>query len=503
MTGPGGGDKRWYTCFAQRLLNGLCKRTAALFSALRAFNGRLFIVSPLAALVCGCTVHHSLSESPAEHLSENSAIDSVTLPDQFSRSGSMQLNERWWQTFKDPALDQLITKALRKNLDLKAAYQRLERASALVREQGDGRFPELDSFLSAEKTDSDTVDSETIELGLSAAYELDLWGRIGSRIAAENYRYQATALDLKAAGLTLSSLVAQTWYQLTEATDQVALITQQVDANRKVLTLIESRLGIGNTSSADVLRQEQLLEATREQRIAAEQRVRLLQYRLAVLTGEAPRSIALPATAGLPDIPPLPDTGLPAGLVNRRPDIQAVFQRLAASNAELAATVSERYPRISLSASVSTLDDDSRELFDDWLKNLAANLVVPLIDGGERRARVDVARAEKQALLFTFGQSVLEAFEEVESALTREAQQARRIDSLARQLQFAGQTYEQLRVEYFNGAGNYIDVLTALTDVQQLRRDLLSARLELLEFRIALYRALAGGFNMAMDEEGH
>jgi outer membrane protein TolC len=98
----------------------------------------------------------------------------------------------------------------------------------------------------------------------------------------------------------------------------------------------------------------------------------------------------------------------------------------------------------------------------------------------------------KQQRLFEYGRAVLESLREVEDALVLEASQIRRLDSLEEQVRLAGASLEQLRREYINGISDYLDVLTALTDEQRLRRDLLSSRLALFEFRIALYRALAG-----------
>jgi len=109
------------------------------------------------------------------------------------------------------------------------------------------------------------------------------------------------------------------------------------------------------------------------------------------------------------------------------------------------------------------------------------------------------SRSVKQQRLFEYGQTILTAFQEVEDALIQEKKQRQRIESLEKQLRLADATYEQLRLEYFNGVTDYIDVLNTLTDRQELRRNLLSAELELLEFRIALYRALAGGFDTGRD----
>ncbi len=463
----------------------------------------------------GCTLNSSQQPASASPKTENAAVNTdtapVAIPDHFSAThhGSspqstvtLKPDAQWWQAFSDPELSQLVSQALNDNLDLKSAYERLRQASARVGIQSADYYPTLDAFLSGEKTDSDEDNSEVISLGLSATYELDLWGRIGSLVEAEESRFRATALDWQTAGLSLSAEVTRVWYQLTEAENQLDLVAQQLAANRQVLSLLQSRIGLGTVSTADALRQEQLLEATLEQQTIARERANRLRYQLAVLLGLPPQTADIPPRNQLPAMPPLPATGVPADLVQRRPDIQASFFRLQASDAELAAAVSDRYPRLSLSASVTTRDEDTQALFDDWITALAANLVAPLIDGGQRRARVNEAQAQQKEQLYQYGQTVLNAFREVETTLMQEQQQALRIQSIERQLQLAEQTYQQLRIEYFNGAGNYIDVLTALTDVQQLKRERLAARLNLLEFRIALYRALAGNIPMTQAQEG-
>jgi outer membrane protein TolC len=119
-------------------------------------------------------------------------------------------------------------------------------------------------------------------------------------------------------------------------------------------------------------------------------------------------------------------------------------------------------------------------------------IFAPIFLGGELRAEVDRTRAVKQRLLYEYGQQVLVAFGEVEDALVLEANQAKRIDNLEVQVELADQSYRQLEIEYFYGAGSYIDVLVAQVSLQELRRTLLSARLDLVEHRISLYRALAG-----------
>lgn len=170
------------------------------------------------------------------------------------------------------------------------------------------------------------------------------------------------------------------------------------------------------------------------------------------------------------------------------------FYLVEAADADLAAAITERFPRIDLTGFLGTSATRGSNLFDNWLASAAGSLIGPVIDGGERRAEIRRQRAVREELLANYGQAVLEALREVEDGLVLERQQTARIGELRKQLELAERSYSHLLVEYFNGASDYIDVLTALTDRQRLERNLLTARRELIGARIGLYRALAGGF---------
>lgn len=425
----------------------------------------------------------------------------VASPESFSDTGDATVPDLWWRAFDDASLNQRMDQALGSNLDLKVAWQRLREARSVVDRESASLFPDLEATADAEarRGSEPGADTEQLQLGLSSSYEVDLWGRISSRVDAERFRLRASLADYQTAALSLSAEVTRTWYRLMEERRQLDLINEQIQTNQNVLKLIEARFGSGQTQSADVLRQRQLLESTREQKLAIESRVQVLEHQLAVLLGQPPRSGIDQASRSLPELPPLPDTGLPVELVQRRPDVRRAHNRLKAADADLAAAVSNQYPRLTLNASISTRENEASDLFDNWASAFAGNLVAPLIDAGQRDAEVARSRSVKQQRLFEYGQAILTAFQEVEDALIQEKKQRRRIESLREQLRLADATYEQLRLEYFNGITDYIDVLNSLTDRQELRRNLLSAELELLEFRIALYRALAGGFDTGRD----
>lgn len=436
-------------------------------------------------------------------------VDRGALPLQvdgsFSAAGGESRPDRWWTTFGDAELDRLVEMALEENFDLAAAWSRLRAARAVAEREEAGLFPSIDAVASGRRTRPEREDAfgggDELSLGLAADYEIDLWGRIRSSARAADYEAEATAADYRTAALTLSAEVARTWFQGAAASEQHRLLEEQLEASSKVLELIEARFRSGQTRSVDVLRQRQLVEATREQIYLSESRIQVLEHALAVLLGRQAQGSVDTRWGELPKLPELPLTGLPGELIQRRPDLLGAYFALRAADADLAAAIADRFPRLTLSGSIATEADDFDGLFEEWIRSVTADLVAPIFAGGRLAAEQRRSRAVLEERVAEYGQAALEAFREVEDALAQERKQAERRESLLEQTRFAEQAYEQLRVEYFNGVGDYIEVLAAQTELQQLQRDLLSSRLALLEFRIALYRALAGGFETERERE--
>jgi len=428
----------------------------------------------------------------------------------FAEAGAQEVPDQWWTVFENDRLNALVDTATASNFTLRTAWQRLQASQAVVDRESGALFPDLEASGQGGVTEtqgdteaSDGVDQqgENLQMGLNSAYEVDLWGRIRSQVQAERFRARAGRADYQTAALSLSAEVVRTWAQLAEARSQRRLVQQQIDTNVKVLNLLENRFETGQIRSVDVLRQRQLVESTREQRTVVESRVQVLEHQLAVLLGRPPQAGVEALPDSLPELPPLPDAGVPTDLVQRRPDVRRAHNLLKAADRDLAAAISNQYPRLTLSASASSAAESASDLFQTWAYSFAGNLLAPIFRGGALRAEVDRTEAVRTQRLYEYGQTILTAFQEVENALIREKKQRERIQDLEQQVALAQRAYEQLRVQYFNGAVDYLDVLTALDEVQQLRRDRLAAELTLVEDRIALYRALAGGFETDRERE--
>ena len=450
----------------------------------RVLSPALFVGLLVVVLSQGCSPGPDTTAPP---------VDTST---SFSPAGSLDVPDRWWTVFENERLNAVVDTATAANFTLRTAWQRLQAAEAVVDRESGALFPDLEGTAggSVSGTQPDGMSTENLQLGLSSVYEVDLWGRIRSRVQAERFRAEASRADYQTAALSLSAEVVRTWVQLAEARSQRRLVQDQVETNRTVLTLLQNRFETGQIRSVDILRQRQLLESTREQRTVVESRVQVLEHRLAVLLGRSPQAGVDNLPDALPELPPLPEAGVPTDLIRRRPDVQRALDRLKAADRDLATAISNQYPRLTLSVSASTAASTAQDLFQSWAYAFAGDLLAPIFRGGALRAEVDRTEAVRTQRLYEYGRTILTAFQEVEDALIREKKQRERIQQLERQVELAQQAYEQLRTQYFNGAADYLDVLTALDEVQQLRRDRLAAERTLVEDRIALYRALAGAF---------
>ena len=432
----------------------------------------------------------------------------VVLPDEFSHDGDGSRRDRWWEAFDDAQLTALIERGLDTNFDLLAAWDRLAQAEAVARREGAALVPSLDGELNTTRTEltqsaaqgSGAAGRNDFRLGIAASYELDLWGRLRSTRAAARRDSDARAADVRTAAITVSAEIANAWYEWVEQQRQLDVTQAQLRTNERVLELLSLRYQSGLVQASDVLRQRQLVEATRADRPPLEARARVLENTLATLIGLPAGTLELPEVRAYPVPPPLPAGGLPADALARRPDVQAAYLAILAADERLDAARADRYPRVSLGGSAAFAAEDIRDLFDNWIATFAANLVAPIIDGGRRRAEVDRVRALVAERAHAYGQTMLVAFQEVEDAIARERAQRELIVLLQRQLEISNAVVDRIRDQYLFGASEYLDVLEALSTNQALQRRLETAKRELLAIRIDLYRALAGGFELERPE---
>lgn len=429
------------------------------------------------------------------------ALVPFDMPDNFSATGENPLPDKWWLSLKDPNLDRVMEQGIAGNFGIQTVWDRLRQAEQSAVMAGADLYPSAEYQGFAGRTYERSRGSRDgytdFGLGVSASYEVDLWSRVRSIHQAAMLDAKAAREDVDAAAISLSASLAQVWYRLAESKLQQRLIADQLNANEQMLTIIRLQFRQGLVGAANVFRQEQLVEGTRGQLILAQDTTGLLQHQLSVLSGLHPGKWWEGETIDLIALPDLPEAGLPAELLKRRPDLRFSQNLVLAADSRLAAAIAEQYPQFTLSINSETSSERMGELFDDWFVNFAANVTGPLFDAGFRKANAERSRAALSEAINQYGQDVLTAMREVEDALQQEYQQKQYLESLQRQLKLAQRTYERTRESYLKGQLDYIRVLESLVSTQALERNELAARRQLIEYRIELCRSLAGGWEMA------
>jgi outer membrane protein, multidrug efflux system len=408
-----------------------------------------------------------------------------------------RLQQKWWQDFNDPNLNQWITTGLAANQNLTATLARLQQSQANLRQANSQKWPELNATGKRQRSwvddGSDRELGDQWTAGLSANYEIDFWGRVDALSKQAQFELQAESAAVQVQANTVAANVAQYWFGWVAATQKASLLDSQQERVSKALTAIEGRFRRGRVSITDVWRQRQLLETLEGQKINAEADIALNRNQLALWVGQTPYDLDYPDSALLPALPVQPETGIPATQIQARPDVQQAWADVEAANAAVAAAISDRFPRISLSADYTGAAERSSDLIDSWVSNLAANLVLPIIDGGNRRAQVDRRKAQLDEQLANYQQTLLQAIKEVEDALIEEKQQAAFLTNLRERVELSQKTVTMQGKRYLNGVTDFLDLLSAQQNSLELEQQKLDAQRRLLEIRIRLYRSLSHG----------
>ena len=431
----------------------------------------------------------------------------VALPDNYAlESSGNRTVDNWWQAFESRELNSLVEEALDDNLDIRSAWARLRQAEAEYAKSASGLFPDLnvEGDISKSQTYKDNnlqTESKQSSLGLAASYELDLWSKIRSQKQAERLNTRAARQDVQAAAISVAAEVVNTWLDLLAVRQEISIVTEQIEINKTLLDLLKVRFENGMANALNVSQQREVLAASRSELPQLKASEKLNINRLALLLGQADAQELDLEQEKLPELIPLPHTGLPAELLSERPDVRAAFLRLESSDLNVVSAKAERLPVINISAN-SALNSDLSDSFSlswgDWVANLAANLSAPVFDAGRRKAEVERTQAVAEERLVDYTQTVLQAIKEVQDALVSEVHQRDRVKRLEEELQAAEQAQKQARLRYIKGLSDYLDFLTELKNVQTLQRQILNAKRNLVKDRVALYRALGGDWTQKL-----
>ncbi len=422
--------------------------------------------------------------------------------------------DAWWTDFNSQDLNKLIEKSLTTNFDIGKAWASLRQSEATARVARAALFPSLDGSGSAgtnrTSTQANTSSSrnedsvESYGLGLAASYELDLWGRVNAEREAELLRLQATAYDLETMHMTVAASVATAWASLLGKHAELEVVEAQIDINTDIAALQHVRFMNGLSTSLDVLQQQEVLASLKAAIPSLEQEAVILRNELAILQGALPSTgIVINEKADLPHIGDIPAVGLPIQLLDARPDIKAAWARLEAADWDVTEARANRYPSISLSASMLFNAAESAVLFSNWIAALTGSLAMPIFDGGALAATEERARAVADELVQSYAQTVATAMKEVGDALATEQGAKKTLHRLQEQLAFATAARNEARNGYLGGTTDFLNYITEVKNVQSLERSLAQQKTSLVQARITLNRTLGGlTFPQAMNAAG-
>lgn len=413
------------------------------------------------------------------------------------------IDARWWTSFNDPVLDNLIERAAKNNTDLQQAAARLAQARALAREVDADRSPQVGLGASANRgagydRANGTKPASVFAAGLGASYELDLFGRLSGASRAASLDADSREALLQSARLLVQSDVAQLYLAVRALDAEREIMRDTVQAYRNTLDITERRNRAGDVGELDVVRVRTELAATEADALAVERNRTQVEHALAVVLGEVASEFSLPAedwTTALPAIP----AGLPSTMLERRPDVLAAQKSAQAAQERVGVAQTAWFPTIALTASGGFASPDLSDLLKwsarSW--GVGALLSLPLIDGGRRDATLQGANAQFDEQMAAYRQQVLVAFKEVEdqlSSLRLLADQSAVQDQAVASARRASSLSD---VRYRNGAISQLDLLDARRSELQNRRQALLVKALQYQATVGLVRALGGGWGAA------
>ncbi len=417
----------------------------------------------------------------------------------------------WWTGFSSPELNELIQAAQVYNFDIVAAAARVRQADAVTRIATAALFPSLTGGGSAswQHTGVNTSgrtrvggpstassESRNYGFGLDASYVIDFWGRNRSATAAAEADAVASRFDQQTVALAVVTSVASTWFTALALADRLAVAQSNVSGFERTLAAIRGRFEAGTASALDLAQQETVVAIGRAVLPNFRNQLEQQMLGLGILTGRPPEAITVrPTTLTEIALPPV-TAGLPSDLLTRRPDIAAAEAALVAANYDIKAARAAFFPTIQLTGSAGYQAGALNAILlpGSALASLAAGLTAPLFDGGALRGRLELSRARYEELEAQYRKAIVQAFTDVDSALTAWRLTNEQVVLQVRAVEAARRSAAAARAQLQVGT---VDITT----VTQIEASLFNTEDTLVQVRLArslavlnLYKALGGGW---------
>jgi multidrug efflux system outer membrane protein len=418
----------------------------------------------------------------------------------------------WWTKFNDEELNSLVSRSLAANHELKIAAARVLEARAVERVAKAEQYPTIDLSAAFFQTHGPGagfgvpwglpgIDSSFYHLGLTANYEVDLFGGIRRTIEAATATAEATEDERRGVQVILLGEVAREYITLRAFQARLEIASNNLADQRHTLAIVQKRLKNGLTPTFDLVRASAQVDATESSIPPLQSGIRQTIYSLSVLLGEDPPALAseLISTAPIPPVPPEVPVGLPSELLKRRPDVMQAERLVAAATAIQGVATSDLFPHIVLGGAAGVESRKASELFSQHDPSAGFYDIGPLatwtiFDGGRRGANVDRAKAQVAAAINAYEATILQALQDVDSALVAYSHDQARRDSLVTLVSENQRAVHIAQAEYTNGIIDLLDVLEVQKNLYASQDALAQATETVSTDLVALYKALGGGW---------
>ena len=427
-------------------------------------------------------------KTPEEFRFSNNATDSI-------------INLKWWELFKDPVLDTLIVTALRENKNVKIAASRIEQARANVGFTKADMGPKFAINASANGGDFvnglTTLNNPSNIFSASAGvnWELDFWGKFRRGNEAAQAQLLASFYGQRALEISLISEVAYNYFQLIDYKARLDISESTLALRDSTLLIIQERFNEGYTSIIDV-NQAQIQKAIAQVSIPQFKRaIAFTENNLSVLLGKTPESIYTLKTLQDYNLPETIPTGIPSGILQRRPDILESQEYYRASNANIGVAQAMRFPAISLTGVLGVGSTELSSLVSNGLGwNAAAGLVAPLFEWGKNKKRVDIERENALQSLLMYENTVLNALLEVDNSLIELSSLKEELYANKAMLDAASNASYLSRERYYQGVTSYLEVIENQGVEFNAKLAYTENYQRLLSSYVFLYKSLGGGW---------
>jgi len=436
---------------------------------------------------------------------------SLTNDEMYKFASQQQPVAAWWNEFDDKQLVTLVEQSLKTNLDVRIAYANLLEARSISRALDSDRYPSVDAtgsysrnLSSKERTPNQSVvrASDAYQAGFDASWELDVFGRVSSRIEAQQALEQAVDANLQQIYVTVSAEVARTYFELRGAQYRLDIAERNAKNQGETFTLTENMFEAGSASALDISRAQTQLRLTRSSIPPLKAQVTASINALSVLTGQVPDALRaeLSVSKPLPSLPITVAVGHADDLLQRRPDIRYAERQLAATVSQYNLSVSDLFPSVNIIGSLGFISTNLSTFGTSALAGaIGPSISWQIFDRDRLYAQIDQADARSQAALAQYEKTVLAALQETQTAISDFSYEEERRLELQQAAASAQESVNMAKERFDRGYDNFLNVLdaerTLLEAEDSLANSEISSGLDL----ISIYKALGGGWQV-VDE---